>query len=293
MQLFKSRILLASAASLLVLSGCNAEQDAKPAAPAVVDVVVATVNGTPISKSSIDMIIHQQDGQKQVDTPEARAAVLNQLVMQTLIADQAIKNGLDKTPAVKDQMAMLKLSVLSNAYIQDYLDNQKPSDDELKAEYERIKASVAGTEYKARHILLESEAEAQAIIDQLKKNPDNFAKLAEEKSLDTGSKANGGELGWFDLKSMVAEFGAAAAKMQKGQISDAPVKTEFGYHVIQLEDSRPIEPPPFDEVKVHLVEAVQQQKLKKQVDDLKASAKIEMTNVPAVAAPAPAEPAKQ
>ena len=283
MQLFKSGILLASAASLLVLSGCNAEQDAKPAAPAVVDVVVATVNGTPINKGTVDLIATQEAGQSPTDTPEARAAITDQLIMQTLIAEEAIKKGLDKTPAVTEQMNVITLSVLSNAYIQDYLDNQKPSDDEVKAEYERLKAEITGVEYKARHILVESEAEAQAIIDQLKKNPEDFSKLAEEKSLDTGSKSNGGDLGWFDLSSMVPEFGAAAAKLQKDQISDAPVKTEFGYHVIQLEDSRPIQAPPFADVKVQLAESVQQQKLKQQVEDLKAKAKIEMTGAPAAA----------
>lgn len=285
MQLLKSPLFLASAASLLMLGGCNADQDATTAAVTPVESVeiVATVNGTPISKATIDLIATQEAGQSPTDTPEARAAITNQLIMQTLIAEEALKKGLDKSPAVTEQMNVIRLSVLSNAYIQDYLDNQKPSDDELKAEYERIKAGITGTEYKARHILVESEAQAQQIIDQLKKNPDDFAKLAEEKSLDTGSKNNGGDLGWFDLHSMVPEFGDAAAKLQKGQISEAPVKTEFGYHVIQLEDSRPIQAPPFDEVKPHLAESVQQQKLKTQVEELKAKAKIEMTDAPAAA----------
>ena len=136
MQLSKHRILLASAATLLVLSGCNADQDAKPTAAASTEVIVATVNGAPINKSSIDMIVNESNGQQPVNTPEAREAIVNQLIIQTLIADEAIKQGLDKTPAVADQLNVLKLSVLSNAYIQNYLDTQKPSDDELKAEYE-------------------------------------------------------------------------------------------------------------------------------------------------------------
>lgn len=293
MQLLKSPIFLASAASLLVLSGCNSDQDASPAATTPVETieVVATVNGTPISKGTVDLMAAQEAGQQPTDTPEARAAITNQLIMQTLIAEEAIKQGLDKSPAVQDQMSVIKLSVLSNAYIQDYLDNQKPSEDELKAEYERIKAGIVGSEYKARHILVEKEADAQAIIDQLKKNPDDFAKLAEEKSLDTGSKSNGGELGWFDLKSMVPEFGSATAKMQNGQISDVPVKTEFGYHVIQLEDTRPIQAPPFAEVREFLVESVQQEKLKMQVEELKTKAKIEMTAAPAATEKAEAEAA--
>jgi len=285
MQLLKYPIFLASAASLLVLSGCNADQPAAPAVttPAESIEVVATVNGTPISKSIVDLIATQEAGQNPTDTPEARAVITNQLIMQTLIAEEAIKMGLDKSPAVQDQLNVIKLSVLSNAYIQDYLDNQKPSEEELKAEYERIKAGVVGSEYKARHILVENEADAQNIIDQLKKNPDDFTKLAEEKSLDTVSKSNGGELGWFVLNSMVPEFGSATAKMQNGQISDVPVKTEFGYHVIQLEESRPIQAPPFTEVREFLVESVQQEKLKKQVEALKTSANIEMAAAPATA----------
>lgn len=293
MHLLKSPLFLAIAASTLILGGCNAGQDAKSTTPAVTQEIVATVNGSPINKTTVDMIIKQGAEQKQADTPEIRAAILNQLVMQTLIADEAVKQGLDKTPAVIDQMHAIKLSVLSNAYIQSYLDNHKPAEQELKAEYERIKAGIVGSEYKARHILVENEAEAKAIIAQLQKDPTAFAKLAEEKSIDTGSKATGGDLGWFDLNSMVPEFGAAAAKLQKGQFSAEPVKTQYGYHVIMLDDSRPIEPPPFEEVKTHLVESVQQQNLKKQIDDLKAKAKIEMTEAPATAAPAEsAVPAK-
>lgn len=295
MLLRKAPLLLTVAASLLIIGGCNAEQPAKPAAAK--EGVAATVNGTPISTGSVDMIIKQGEAQQQQDTPQARAAITNQLIMQTLIADEAVKKGLDKTQAVADQMAVIRISVLSNAYIQDYLDNNKPTEEQLKAEYERIKAAIAGTEYKARHILLASEADANAIIAQLKKDPAAFAKLAQEKSLDTGSKTAGGDLGWFDLQSMVPEFGAAAAKLEKGQFSAEPVKTEFGYHVILLDDSRPIEPPPFDAVKAQLTESVQQENLKKQVEELKSKAKIEMTETaapttPAAAPVAPAAPAK-
>lgn len=291
----KSALLLTVAASLLIIGGCNADKEPTPAA--VKEDVVATVNGMPINKGSVDMIVKQGEAQKQQDTPQARAAITNQLIMQTLIAEEAVKKGLDKTPAVTDQMQVIRISVLSNAYIQDYLDNNKPTEEQLKAEYERIKAAIAGTEYKARHILLANEADAKAIIAQLKKDPAAFAKLAQEKSLDTGSKAAGGDLGWFDLNSMVPEFGSAAAKLEKGQFSAEPVKTEFGYHVILLDDSRPIEPPPFDAVKAQLIESVQQENLKKQVEELKSKAKIEMTEAagstpPAAAPVAPAEPAK-
>ena len=288
MQFLKSPLVLAVATSMLILTGCNADKDAKSAAAVTQAESVATVNGTPISKGSVDLIVKQGQSQQQQDTPEARDAITNQLIMQTLIADEAVKKGLDKSQTVTDQMNVIRISVLSNAYIEDYLNNNKPTDEQLKAEYDRIKAGIVGTEYKARHILVESDAEAKAIIAQLKIDPAAFAKLAQEKSIDTGSKATGGDLGWFDLSSMVPEFGSAAAKLQKGQLSPEPVKTQYGYHVIMLDDSRPIEPPPFEEVKDDLVESVQQLNLKKVVEDLKAKAKIEMT---ATAAPAPAGPA--
>ena len=162
------------------------------------------------------------------------------------------------------------------------------SDEALKAEYERIKATMSGTEYKARHILVAKEGEAKEIIARLKKDPGAFAKLAAERSKDPGSAARGGDLGWFDLRGMVPEFGAAVSKMEKGKITEEPVKSQFGYHVIQLEDSKPIEAPPLDEVKAQLSQQLQQQAVKKQLDTLKAAAKIELVGGSTPAAPAAA-----
>jgi peptidyl-prolyl cis-trans isomerase C len=155
----------------------------------------------------------------------------------------------------------------------------------VKAEYERIKATLTGDEYKARHILVEKEAEAKDIIARLRKEPGAFAKLAMEKSTDAGSKARGGDLGWFDSKRMVPEFAAAAGKLEKGKFTLEPVRTQFGYHVILLEDSKPIQAPPMEEVKDQISQQLQEQNLKKQFDALKAKAKIEVSAAPA---PAPA-----
>ena len=175
--------------------------------------------------------------------------------MQMVIAEEAVKKGLDKTPEVTEKLEVIKQSILANAYVQDYIKNNPVTEEAMKAEYERIKATITGTEYKARHILVEKEAEAKDIIAKLKKDASAFAKLAMEKSKDTGSKVRGGDLGWFDVSRMVPEFGAAVSKLEKGAITQEPVKTQFGYHVIQLEDSRPVEAPPFDEVKPHPVAA--------------------------------------
>ena len=237
------------------------------------------------------MIVKQGASAGRPDTPETRKAIIDQLALQLVIAEEAIKKGLDKTPEVMEQMEVLKQSVLANAYVQDFIKSNPVTDEMLKAEYERIKATVTGTEYKARHILVEKEAEAKDIIAKLKKNPAAFEKLAMEKSKDQGSKARGGDLGWFDVKRMVPEFGAALSKLDKGKFTEAPVKTQFGYHVILLEDSRPVQAPPLEQVKPQLSQQLQQQGVKKQLDALKAKAKIELVGAPASAASAPASAA--
>jgi len=287
MKFIKSGILLASAASLLALGACNPAKDAKTADQASKGPAAATVNGTAISQRTVDTIAKQGAGAGRPDTPESRAAIIDQLALQMVVAEEAIKKGLDKAPEVAEQIDAMKQSVLANAYVRDFIKNNPVTDDMMKAEYERIKATIAGTEYKARHILVDKEAEAKDIIARLKKEPGAFAKLAMEKSKDPGSKANGGDLGWFDSRGMVPEFGAAVSKLEKGKITQEPVKTQFGYHVILLEDTRPIEAPPLDEVKPQLTQQLQQQILKKQLDALKAGAKIEIVGA---SAPAPAPP---
>jgi peptidyl-prolyl cis-trans isomerase C len=269
------RLLLVAMPSLLALGACGPAKESKRAEPVSTGPVAATVNGHAISERAVGIIVKQGAGSGRPDTPQARQAVIDQLALQIVVADEAVKKGLDKTPEVVEQLDMIRQSVLANAYVQDFVKNNPVGDEALKAEYERIKATISGTEYKARHILVAKEDEARDIIARLRKDPGAFAKLAAEKSKDPGSAAKGGDLGWFDLKGMVPEFGAAVSAMQKGKISEAPVKSQFGYHVILLEDSRPVEAPPLDEVKAQLSQQLQQQAVKKQLDALKAAAKIE------------------
>jgi peptidyl-prolyl cis-trans isomerase C len=279
MMSIKSRILLASAASLLILSACNSKTGNTPAAGDI----AATVNGAPISKSIVDQLVGQRAAMGQPDSPEARKAIINQLAMQMLVSQEAIKKNLDKTPEVADQINLTRQSILANAFVQDYTKNNPVSDDMLKAEYDKNKAQMSGTEYKARHILVDKEADAKAIIAKLKKNPRLFDSLAKQYSKDPGSKNEGGELGWFDPRGMVPEFGAAVAKLQKGKFTLEPVKTQFGYHVILLEDTRTKEAPTFEQVKPQLAKQVQDENLKKLLDDMMAKAKIEITASPAAA----------
>jgi peptidyl-prolyl cis-trans isomerase C len=282
----KFGILFAAAASMLALGACNPATDAGPKSPAAV-----TVNGTAISQRTVDKLAKQNAGPGRPDTPETRRFIVDQLALQLVVAEEAVKKGLDKKPEIAEQIEAMKQSVLANAYVQDFLKNNPVSDDMVKAEYERVKATITGNEYKARHILVGKEAEARDIIARLRKEPGAFAKLAMEKSMDTGSKARGGDLGWFDAKGMVPEFGAAVSKLEKGKLTQEPVRTQFGYHVILLEDSKPIQAPPVEEVKAQISQQLQEQNLKKQFDALKAKAKIEIAGAPAASSPAPIPPA--
>ena len=294
MKSIQSGILIATAASLLALGACEMGKDAaKNADPATKGPTAATVNGTAISQRTVDNIVRQAASQGRPDTPETRKAIVDQLALQMVVANEATKKGLDKSPEVVEQLDAMKQSVLANAYVRDYIKNNPVTDDMLKAEYDRLKGSVSGNQYKARHILVDKEAEAKDIIARLKKDPGAFAKLATERSKDSGSKPAGGDLGWFDPTQMVPEFGAAVTKLEKGKFTEVPVKTQFGYHVILLEDVKPVAAPSLDEVKPQLTQQVQQQNLRKQLDALKAAAKIEIAAAtpPASAASAPGAPA--
>ena len=276
--LFQSRILIISAVSVLTLSACNPTDQPKAA-------VAATVNGTAISQSRVDLLVKQGTSQGQPDSPEMRKKIIDQLSMQVLISQEAVKKGIDKNPDVSDQIDLTRQSILTNAFVQDYLKNSTVSDDMIKAEYEKIKVQMAGNEYKARHILVDKEADARSIIAQLKKNPKAFESLAKGKSKDSGSKGNGGDLGWFDPHTMVPEFGASLAKLTKGKFTEEPVKTQFGYHVILLEDIRPKVFPPLEAVKPQLKQQIQEQSLQKMLDDLKAKAKVEIVQAAASSVP--------
>lgn len=295
--LMKSRVLMIGAASVLALASCT-KKDATgaPAAPTATaasdNSVAATVNGTPIYTATVDMMVKERTSQGQPDSPELRKAIIENLAMQTMVANEATKKGLDKAPETVRQMDILKQSLLANAFVQDYIKNNPVTDAMVKAEYDKLNAKAGGNEYKARHILVKTEAEAKDIIAKLGKDIKAFANLAKEKSMDPGSKANGGDLGWFNPAGMVPEFGAAVAKLEKGKFTTEPVKSQFGYHVIVLDDSRAITPPPLEQVKEQLKQQVQRNNLKAFFDDMKAKAKIDIVGAPAApATPAAAMPA--
>ena len=288
-----SRNLLVGAVSTMILCACNPADTSKTSASSK-GAVVATVNGTAISESRVKMLVATA---QQPDTPELRKQIIEHLAMQYLLSQEAAKKGLDKSPEVSEQIDFNRQAIMAKAFIQDFVKNSPVSDDMLNTEYKKVSAQMAGNEYKAQHILVDKETAAKDIIAKLKKNPKAFASLAKEKSMDPGSKANGGDLGWFDSKDMVPEFSAALSKLEKGKITEEPVKTQFGYHIIFLEDTRSKTVPPLDQIKLGLQQQIQQQSLEKLLGDMKAKAKIEIVQAAAPAAsPAketkPAEPVK-
>ncbi len=214
MRFGKPRILLASAAALLAIGAAHPVMSADQASP---DPVAATVNGTAISQGTVDRLAQQGVSEGHPDTPETRKAIVDQLALQIVIAQEAVKKGLDQTPEVAEQVNALTQVILARAYVQDFLKNNPVSDDLVKAEYERIKATVTGTEYQAAHILVATESEANDIIATLKEDPGAFAKLAKERSKDAGSKdQESGDLGWLDL-SVIAPEDSAPCREQTGQ----------------------------------------------------------------------------
>ncbi|MDD5329706.1 MAG: peptidylprolyl isomerase [Sulfuricella sp.] len=284
---YKSRIIAISIGSMLTLASCNAQDAAKPAAaPAAAGPAIATVNGTPISQAKFDFILKVNASRGQPDSPEVRKAIHEMLVNKELLLQAAVKKGMDKMPEIATQIELGREDILANAYLQDYVKTHPVGDDELKAEYEQIKAQMKAQmgdkEYHARHILVEKESEAKDILAKLKKG-EKFEKLA-EKSKDPGSKAKGGDLGWASPTNFVPEFSAAMTKLQKGQYTTTPVKSQFGWHVIKLDDVRTSEPPAFDEVKEKLRQRHQQQIVEKALTELKSQAKIEEPAQPAAPA---------
>lgn len=234
---------------------------------------LATVNGVVISQKTAETFLAEQKTQGAADSPELRNAVREELIRRELLAQEAKKLGLDKKPDIAAQAELSRQAVYIRAYIQEFVKTHPIGDEQLKADYEKIKVQLGGSEYKSRHILVDKEDDAKTIIANLKKGA-KFEELAKQ-SKDPGSKENGGDLGWSSGGSYVKPFSEALAKLEKGKYTETPVKTEFGYHVILLEDSRPLTPPAFDQIKPQLAQRAQQAQIEKMVTDLRAKAKVD------------------
>lgn len=261
-------LLLAFAASLTATPALAAKKNSGDTAT-----VFVTVNGKAIPKNRADTLIAGQTSQGQPDSPELRSAVKEELVRREILTQEAIKKGLDKNPDVQAQIELSRQGVLIGAYLKNYVQSHPISDDQIKAEYEALKAKLGSKEYKARHILVETADEARAIVEKLGKG-EKFEDLAKQ-SKDPGSKERGGDLGWATPASFVKPFSDAMVKLEKGKYTTVPVKSDFGWHVIQLDDTRELKLPSFDEAKGQIAQQLQQRLVQKHVEDLRAKAKVE------------------
>lgn len=234
---------------------------------------LATVNGVPIPQVAAETFVAEQVAQGMKDGPELRTAVRDELVRREVVSQAAKKERIDKQPEIIAQIELSKQAILIRAYVQNHLKKNPTAETEIQAEYDRLKAKSTDKEYKSRHILVETEETAKEIITKLTAG-EKFETLATQ-SKDPGSKDTGGDLGWSQTKDFVKPFGDALVTLEKGKYTATPVKSEFGWHVIQLEDVRTAEPPPYEHVKAQLAQHIQQQKIEDLINGLQAKAKVE------------------
>ena len=263
--MLKTRLLISvSVAATLISAPCFAQN-------------AVIVNGKAIPKTQLDKLV-QKSGQP--DNPQVRDQAREMLVTKELILQEADKRGVIQKESVREQLEQSRVGILVAAVFEDYVEKEGVTEDELKAAYESVKAQYTGKEYHVEHILVEKEADAKAIIAQLKAGG-NFEEIAKAKSKDPGSAPSGGDLGWVTEKSLVPEFSKAMVQLKPGQVTDKPVKSQFGWHVIKVVDSRDMKAPSFEELKAQLKQMIasdqnwQKAKFSEMMQKLRTKAKIQ------------------
>ena len=238
------------------------------------DKSAAMVNGVSIPQSHIDLRVKSATSQGQPDTPELRKTVREEMINLEVLSQAAEKEGLSKDPEVVQQIKLTSKSILANAFLQGYLKNKPISDDEYKQEYDKLTSNLGSQEYNVSHILVKTEKEAKDIIAQLGKKA-KFDKLATEKSLDAGSAERSGSLGWAVPTNFVPTFASALTKLKKGEYTKMPVESQFGWHIIKLDDVRNLKAPSLEEAKPQIQQRLQQQAVQNEISSLRDKAKIE------------------
>jgi peptidyl-prolyl cis-trans isomerase C len=233
---------------------------------------IAIVNGKSVPKSRLDVLLQQAKRSGQAVTTEMEGQAKDQVVLREIFAQEATKRGVGASPDFAAQLELAKQSILIRELFEDYRKKNPVTDAEAQAEYDKFKGQATGTEYRARHILVDKEEDAKALIAQIKGGA-KFEDLAKAKSKDTGSAENGGDLDFAKPESYVPEFGGALTKLKKGEMTDEPVKSQFGYHIIRLDDTRAASFPGFEEVKAQLKQRMEQAKMQAFQDELRAKAK--------------------
>jgi len=261
-----------AATALPAIAQDKAEKKAAKASPAAAGGL--KVNGVIIPQMRLDAMSRELTAQGQPDTPERQQAIKDELINREVLAQAALKRGLDKNADVVAQMDMARQAVLVRALFDNEMKANPITDQALKTQYEQFKGQMGTNEYKVRHILVDKEDDAKGIIADLNKGGD-FAKLAKDKSKDPGSKENGGDLDWGPSARYVKPFADTVVKLNKGATTAEPVKTDFGWHVIRLDDVRPMKVPEFAEIKEQFRQRAQQQQVQRMVSELRQRAKVE------------------
>ncbi len=235
---------------------------------------IAVVNGKPVPSSRVEALRQQVERSGRPVTPDILAQIKEELIAREIFMQEARKRGLDASEDYKAQLELARQSLLIRELFANFQKKNPVTDAEIKAEYDKFVAANGGKEYRARHILVEKEDEAKALIADLKKGG-KFEDLAKKASKDPGSGANGGDLDWANAASYVPEFSNAMVKLEKGQMTEAPVKSQFGYHIIRVDDVRDAQLPKMEEVKPQITQQLTQSKLGKFQEDLRAKAKVQ------------------
>ena len=253
-------------AAILSMPAFSADEDA-----------VATVNGVAVSKARFDLLLSSQTTQGQDDSPEFREELREIMITREVLSQEAKRRKLDEKNSYKQQIAAMQQQLLLTMLFNSFIEEMEPTEEQMQAEYERIKsenAKLGDKEYHVRHILVKKEEDATEIIAQLEGGAD-FAELAKEKSQDSGSKDTSGDLGWAVPQRYVIPFADAITSLQKGERTAAPVKTDFGYHVIELIDVRVAALPPYDQVKEQIRKQIITRARDELIGKLRDTAKIE------------------
>ena len=260
----KKQLLLATAVAALMALG----------AQGAIAQNVAIVNGKAVPKTRLDSLAQQVAKSGRPVTPEIQAQLREEVIAREIFMQEAEKQGLSTSDDFKVQMELARQTIMIRALFAGFQEKNKVTDADLKAEYDKFAAANGGKEYKARHILVEKEADAKAIIVSLKKGA-KFEDIAKKQSKDPGSGAKGGDLDWANPSSYVSEFSEALLKLNKGQLAETPVKSQFGYHIIRVDDIRTAQLPDFEQLKPQIAQQMEQQRLQAFQQGLREKAKVE------------------
>jgi peptidyl-prolyl cis-trans isomerase C len=250
------------------------KKDAAKAKPAAKAGPIATVNGVAVPRARSDVLMQQQASRGMPDNDQTRAMVRDELINREIIAQEAQRSGFTKDPEVQAQIDMARQEALVGAYIRDWVRKHPVTDAEVQKEYERVKAQAGDKDYKARHILVETEEQAKSLIAELKKGA-KFDELATRNSKDPGTAQRGGDLDWNVPGQYDRQFSDAMVKLEKGRYTETPVRTRFGFHIIQLDDVRAVKFPALNEVRQRLSQQIAQNRIEELVKSLRAKAKVE------------------